>query len=59
MRGAIALLAVALIAAAPAPNTSIIVDKSDCTLWPMSGTHVVRTYTDVRLGRRADWPQAV
>jgi murein L,D-transpeptidase YafK len=50
MRGALALIALALMAAAPLPVTRIIVDKSDRTLWLMSDASVVRTYRGIKLG---------
>jgi murein L,D-transpeptidase YafK len=37
-------------AAGSATVTRIIVDKSDRTLWLMSGTTVLRTYRDIKLG---------
>jgi murein L,D-transpeptidase YafK len=50
MRAARALVALALVGATPTPVTRIIVDKSDRTLWLMSGATVVRTYRNIKLG---------
>ena len=44
------LIAVAAIGAAPAPVDHILIDKSDRTLWLLSGANTVRTYRAIKLG---------
>jgi murein L,D-transpeptidase YafK len=50
MRRLVPFAAFALIGAGPGPVDSILVDKSERTLWLMAGGKIVRTYHDIKLG---------